>query len=68
MAVSPRVDPVDEFLSDSDIARSCDELSDFFPREAAEANVVEPLGSRQLRQGAGERTRSLPDRCSVSSQ
>jgi hypothetical protein len=54
MAVSPRIDPVDEFLSGGDIAGNGDELANLFPRQAVEANLMEPLNSRQLRQGAGE--------------
>lgn len=55
VAVRPRVDPVDQCLGGGDISRSCDKVGDLLPREAAEANVAKPLGSCQVRQGAGER-------------
>jgi hypothetical protein len=41
MAVSPRVAPVDECLIGGHIAGSGNELADFFPREAVEADLME---------------------------
>jgi len=60
VAIGPCVDPVDECPGGGDIARSGDEISNLRPRETAEANVVEPLGSCHLRQGAGEQLGRCP--------